>query len=176
MGHSKDELLTSRFEKGKGHKPLGPDRTGAHPYQDGRTDIHPAHVQHHVPGIARGMEAQQHTKATLGKPGKPKGYPVMLNGHFNANDADPASPLDGPPRGKRLSPPTINPGCRDRSGDSLASEMAGTAHKRSKELPDTLRDLGRAILDEALNYSAADDRAALANNFGTLPAAVKENT
>ncbi len=173
MSHTKQELLTSNREK-QHHKPLGPDRSGAHPYQGGRVDVHLPHVQHHVPGLARGQEAQTHTKATLGVAPKPKGYPIAINGAFRADIANPASPLGGAPRGKRLTPPAINPGCRDRSGDALASETAGMAHKRSKALPDTLADLGRAILDEALSYSSADDRRAL--GIGTLPQAVKENT
>jgi hypothetical protein len=35
-----------------------------------------SHDVHHTPAIARGMEPQQHTNATLGKPGKAKGYAV----------------------------------------------------------------------------------------------------
>jgi hypothetical protein len=34
------------------------------------------HSTHHTPAIARGMEAQQHDRAILGKPSKAKGYAV----------------------------------------------------------------------------------------------------
>jgi hypothetical protein len=197
--HTRDELLTSRVQKHE-HVPQTHSDGGRHPNFYVKDPSDPSRLISHdnsVPNVARGMEHQTRTGPTLGKPPKPKrvayeAIPIAAGAlsvnrstgefHFGGQeasrrfDADPASPLDGPPRGKRLSPPAINPGCRDRSGDALSSEAPGIAHARTKRLPDTLADLGRAILDEALHYSAADDRAALANNFGTLRAAVKEST
>lgn len=66
-------------------------------------------------------------------------------------DADPASPIGGAPRGKMLADVKPVPGQRSRT----------SPHDPA---------LGKAILAEALNASAPDDRMA----FGKLPTDMKE--
>lgn len=108
---------------------------------------------HHGPALARNQEAQQHTRATLGKAPKPKGYEISIHDgmsdrqkalqgmqHANAGapDANPASPLSKEPAGKafvgKCAP--ISPGTRSRTN-------AG----HSGMTPD---DLGSAIMAEAV--------------------------
>lgn len=146
------------------------------------------HEVHHTPALARGMEPQQHTNATLGKPGKPKGYAVPPhNGmHTRSRDggvhlggnalsratANPANPLGGPPRGKVLAPVQPVPGQRSRVNDPLHGGAPGESHAKGKPDTTAMRDLGRAILAEAT--CAPDDRAALADyGVGALPEIVR---
>ncbi|HUI12985.1 MAG TPA: hypothetical protein VL048_05890 [Xanthobacteraceae bacterium] len=123
------------------------------------------HDVHHTPALARNQEAQQHTNATLGKPGKPKGYAVSLHngmteqqrkmtgmGHpmAGAPDAASANPLDPTVPGKRLTPVQPVPGMRSRSNDSLGGSKPGENHMRGKPDVDAMRSLGAAVLAEAL--------------------------
>lgn len=149
------------------------------------------HDVHHTPAIARGMEAQQHTNATLGKPGKPKGYAVPPhNGmHTRSRDggvhlggdalsratADPSNPLGGAPRGKVLTPVQPVPGQRSRTSDTLHSGAPGQNHARGKPNVDAIRGLGAAILAEAFANSAPDDPQAHGYGVGSLPDAVNED-
>lgn len=55
---------------------IGPDEQGRHPHQRGIDETTPMAPTHHTAPPSRGMEAQQH--AILGKPGKPKGYPIAV--------------------------------------------------------------------------------------------------
>ncbi len=125
--------------------------------------------------VARGMEAADHgTKPhCLGKPPKPKGYPIMIHdgmrstnrntgtnewgGHGASYDANPANPLNaGPPQGKRLSPPMPKPGMvRQQNSDKVQASIA---------------DESARVLNEAGSAPGSDagDRA----RFGTLPPAV----
>ncbi len=123
---------------------------------------------HHKPAIARGMEPQQ-SHATLGKPGRAKGYAVevhsgmshVTDGAFNAgiSRTESAAALQGYKlptdpviqHGNKITRRAeINPGSRSRNTDSLASETAGVAHARAKAKGDEgLHALGRAILAEA---------------------------
>jgi hypothetical protein len=98
---------------------------------------------HHTPAwAARGQEAQQHTRATLGKPAKAKtGYAIsvhsamtdqqkQLNGMGHniqgAPDASSSNPLAPTAPGKRLSPPMTKPGMRSRT--SQHDPLKGEAH------------------------------------------------
>jgi hypothetical protein len=148
----------------------------------------PALAAHHGPAIARGMEAQQHTTATLGKAPKPKGYPVSvhngmatrsrnsgafeLGGHLASYDANPANPLNaGAPAGKRLTPAAPVPGQRSRITDTLHAGSVGENHARGKGNTADMHELGAAILREAT--CAPDDAQALASwAIGTLPEVV----
>jgi hypothetical protein len=128
--------------------------------------------------LARGMEAAEHgTKPhCLGKPPVAKGYPVQIHdgmrstnpktgtlewgGHGASYDTNPANPLNsGPPRGKRLTPVMASPGMKDQSATPFADDVSRAAN-------------AKAILDEAGNNSAGDDRRAL--GIGTLPPVVTE--
>ena|ERR1700722_5727150 len=130
------------------------------------------HDVHHAPAIARGMEAQQHTTATLGKAPKAKGYAVSLHngaterqralqgmGHANstAPDANPANPLSKIPAGKPFvgKPVPVSPGMRSRTAPHDPA-------------------LARAILAEAFANSAADDRQAHCGIDPRLPIATSE--
>jgi len=46
------------------------------------------HSTHHTPAIARGMEAQQHDHATLGKPGKAKGVATPVHAGMHSRQID----------------------------------------------------------------------------------------
>lgn len=128
--------------------------------------------------LARRMEAADHgTKPhCLGKPPKPKGYPVHIHdgmrstnartgtlewgGHGASYDANPANPLNaGPPRGKKLAPVMASPGMKDQSATPFADDISRAAQ-------------AKAVLDEAANNSAGDDRRAL--GIGALPAVTEE--
>ena len=154
--------------------------------------VHP----HNVPNMAR-MTERTTVKATLGRMPLPKRsayerppvhsgmtmksrrtgvhYQAIGGDEMSRFDANGPSPLSGAPRGKRVAPVAVNPGCRDRSQDALASEEAGTAHARAKAAGhEAMHALGRAILNEAANHSAPDDRRAL--GIGTLPEATSKET
>jgi hypothetical protein len=195
MGRTKQELLTSKRTKDQ-HIPQTHSDGGRHPdfyakQGEGGLVSHP----HSVPNVARGMEHQAAPPTLARGTGKPKrsayeSVPIaggMLShnrntgklhfgGHEASYDSNPANPLNsGPPAGKRTARAEINPGCRDRSQDSLASENAGVAHARAKAAGnEALHSLGRAIWNEAANNSAVDDRRAL--GIGKLPDAVGEET
>ena len=128
--------------------------------------------------LARGMEAADHgTKPhCLGKPPKPKGYPIQIHdgmrstnartgtsewgGHGASYDANPANPLNaGPPQGKRRVPPMPSPGMRSRTNEGTVKP--------------SMADESARILNEAAAAPGSDagDRA----RFGTLPSAVTED-
>jgi hypothetical protein len=102
--------------------------------------------------------------------------------HYGADDlsradADPASPLGGPPQGKRLSPVRAVPGMRSRVSDLAGGGAPGENHIRGRRDPRAMAFLGAAVLNEALARSAPDDRMAL-DSYGiatSLPQSVKEN-
>jgi hypothetical protein len=161
--------LKSKFAKGQSVH--GPGHDGAPKpgfYGDGAHVSHP----HSVPNAARGMEHQEANPTLARGTGKPKRSafeqvpihssmvsvnPTTKQFHFGGQeasrrfDADPASPLDGPPKGKRTAKAEVNPGCRSRNADSLASENAGVAHARSKTngSEEALQELGQAVLRES---------------------------
>ena len=93
---------------------------------------------------------------------------------FDANGPD---PLSGPPRGKRLTPVQPVPGQRSRVNDALASAEPGAAHRAAMlgrdDFTKGLNDTAKAVLDEAGNASAVDDRRAL--GIGTLPQTTVED-
>lgn len=128
--------------------------------------------------LARGMEANEHGERPhcLGKPPKPKGYPIQIHsgmrstnpntgtsewgGYGASYDSNPGNPLNsGPPRGKVLSPVQPSPGMRSRTNEDQFRE--------------TLADLGKLVLDEASKARGSDrgDRA----RFGTLPETAEED-
>ncbi len=161
--------MKSKYQKGESVH--GPGHDGAPKpgfYGDGGHVSHP----HNVPNVARGMEHQV-TNPTLARgTGKPKrsAYeqvpvhnsmvsknPTTGKFHFGGMetsrrfDADPASPLDGPPQGKRTVRAEIHPSMRSRNADAVASEMPGTAHARAAKIGhEALHATGRAVLNEAL--------------------------
>lgn len=161
-GHTKSELTTSMRGKGEHVRHVGHD--GAPEYGKRRDGLvmhpHPASV----PNEARGMEHQATTPTLARGTGKPKRLgPIAIHSgfvstsprtgqlRFGADDADPASPLGGPPQGKRIVRAEIHPSMRSRSADALASEMPGTAHARAAKIGnETLHATGRAVLNEAL--------------------------
>jgi hypothetical protein len=129
---------------------------------------------HHSPAIARGMEAQTHTRATLGKPPKPKGYSIGIHngmrtvnratgefvdsGHLAAYDSNSGNPLNsGPPRGKRLTVPAPVPGQRSRIQPMNA---------------DAMRELSRQVMAEAYSVAEPDHPSKL--GIGVLPSATTE--
>jgi hypothetical protein len=131
------------------------------------------HDVHHTPALARGMEAQTHTRATLGKPPKAKGYAVSIhNGmterqqalkgmqHANATapDANPASPLSKEPQGKPF----------------IGKSVPPSPGMRSRTSATNLDALGKAVLAEAFAASSADDRTAHGIAPG-LPTQTNEN-
>lgn len=196
MGYSNDDLLKSKFDRGESIH--GPSHTGA-PKDgfyakpgEGRHVSHP----HSIPNQARGMEAQTHTTATLGKPPKMKraGHeqiPIaagMLSHHRHSGefrfggmeasyDANPANPLSaGPPRGKRLTPPAASPGMRLRRLDALASGAPGTAHAAfGDDDRAALHELGRRVLQDALDHER-QPFGPKRGKFAALPEATEENT
>jgi hypothetical protein len=162
----------------KKHIPMGPDELGRHPYHPGRqnnvtvpTEVHHSHSRQFEvdaskgKGIARestaakqshiavhgGMTAQQRYDATS------ESAQASLRALTGSYD-----PTTGVPRGKRLTPPTVNPGTRHRNLDASASEQPGVAHARSKmhQMLSPLQEMGQRIMDEALVYSSRDDRQA----------------
>ena len=146
---------------------------------------------HHGPAIARGMEHQP-TQVHIARGGKPKahlavpvhngmasrtrnGGPFVLGGDMASKfDANPASPLQGAPRGKSLTQPQPVPGQRSRATDTPHSGAPGENHARGKPNAAAMADLGRAILGEALAHSAPDDRQAHGYGIGTLPDSTAE--
>lgn len=187
---SKDDLQPRRQ---KSESTIGPGYDGKHRHfaKPGEPSLiaHP----HALPNAA-GMVDHTRVPMTLGKQPLPKNAwtpPPIHSGmmaksrkdgtHFSGvsgpdiarYDADGPDPLAGPPQGKRTARAEINPGCRDRSGDSLASEDAGVAAARAKAKGfEAMQALGRAILNEAAAGSAPDDRRAL--GIGTLPGSTTE--
>jgi hypothetical protein len=131
---------------------------------------------HHGPAMSRGIEAQQHTRATLGKPPKAKGYNVAPHSGmhtrsrqgdaFRGGDdlsratANPSNPLGGPPPGKVLTPVQPVPGQRSRTNDAPHGGQPGENHARGKPDVAALRALGGAVMAEAFADSASDDRMA----------------
>ena len=184
-GHTKDELLNSMRAKSEHVRHVGHD--GAPEYGKRRDGLvmhqHPASV----PNAARGMEHQATTPTLARGTGKPKRLgPIAIHAgfvstsprtgqlRFGADDADPASPLGGPPQGKRTVRAEINPGSRSRNLDSLASESAGTAAARAKAKgTEELHALGQAVLYEA-RLGSREGQHGL--KIGALPPRVVEET
>ena len=93
-------------------------------------------IPHNVPNMAR-MTERTTVKATLGRMPLPKRsayerppvhsgmtmksrrtgvhYQAIGGDEMSRFDANGPSPLSGAPRGKRVAPVAVNPGCRDRS-------------------------------------------------------------
>ncbi len=185
--HTKQELLTPTRERGDTRVGPGHDGKPRHFARSGEASLisHP----HAVPNAA-GMVDHTNVSATLGKQPLPKHAhlhsPPIHSGmmarsksgtHFSGlsgqdlsrYDADGPDPLAGPPQGKRTARAEINPGCRDRSGDSLASEDAGVAHARATAKgTEHIHALGKAIMDEAARGSHETQDGL---RIGTLPAA-----
>lgn len=146
---------------------------------------------HHGPAIARGMEHMP-TRGDLARGGKPKahlavsvhngmttrtrnGGPFVLGGDLASKfDADPASPLQGPPMGKRLTQPQPVPGQRRRANDAVGGSAPGENHAKGQPDVGAMRDLGRAILTEAFSNAAPDDRMAHSYGVGILPDSTTE--
>jgi hypothetical protein len=183
MTYSKTDLLASKFQKGESvHGPShdGGPKPGFYAKEGEGLVSHP----HSQPNIARGMEHQA-TNPTLARgTGKMKRLayekvPIhsAMGGGFNkvtndgAYDADPAAAMGGPPAGKRTLRAEINPGCRSRNADSLASESAGVAAARAASNGhEALHALGVAILNEA---RLGEHSSGL--KIGAVPGAVEEN-
>ena len=92
-------------------------------------------------------------------------------------DADPASPLNREAGAKRLTPVRPVPGQRSRITDLAAGGAPGENHVRGRRDPRAMAFLGAAVLSEALNRSAPDDRQALSYGIAaSLPQSVDEAT
>ena len=100
---------------------------------------------HHVPAPSRGMEAQQHDKAILGKPAKAKGYPVAVHdamhhvqdGAFNAgiSKTESAAALQGY---ELPTDPAVQHGPKSTADPGVPSahaERSATRRLRSREWP-----------------------------------------
>jgi hypothetical protein len=96
-------------------------------------------------------------------------------------DADPSgldtvSVVEGPPRGKALSPVQPSFGQRDRTNDALSSGVPGAAHKAAMlsrdEFTKGMVEISKDVLDQAANARGSDafDRA----RFGKLPDSTTE--
>lgn len=161
-GHTKDELLTSRVEKGNTRMGPGHDGVPRHFAKSGEAGLiaHP----HAAPNVA-GQTDHTNVHAAMGKAPQPKhAHQIATPLHSGAMgrfDADPADATGGPPAGKVLRRAEINPGTRSRNLDSLASEAAGTAHARAKAKGhDELHALGNAIVAEAFAHTDRQTRTA----------------
>lgn len=91
---------------------------------------------HHGPAQARAIEAAQHDKATLGKPPKPKGYPIYLTHGHSAPDASGPSPLDPTAQGKHEPPVMVHPGM-------TRQQIAGATFNGEDVLKEALQSGGR---------------------------------
>jgi hypothetical protein len=150
--------------------------------------IHPGigHAHPHYAGNVAGQTDQTHVKADLGKPPLPKrAFTEALEIHSGMNakakdgthfaglsgqdlsryDADPAgldtvSAIEGPPRGKRLSPVQPSFGMRSRVNDASASAEPGAAHAaamlNAADFTKGMTDLSKRVLTEAANARGSD--------------------
>lgn len=104
-----------------------------------------------TPEIHSGMNAKSRSDGTH--------FAGLSGQDLSRYDADGPNPLSGPPRGKRLSPVAISPGMRSRTNEDQPLIPAA--------------DLAKAVMDEAADNSAPDDRRAL--GIGTLADHVTED-
>lgn len=121
----------------------------------------PEHAVHHVPALARGMEAQQHTTATLGKPPKPKGYPISV--HNAMRHVTSGNTFQSISRTEAAKPPEASgPNPLEPDYRRLGAKQQNVPiypGMRSRQLPmsqDQHFALGKAILDEAYRASGSD--------------------
>lgn len=147
---------------------------------------------HHAPKPSIGMKDQTHA-GNLARDGAVKqhlavpphsgmmtrtrnGGPFVLGGDLASKfDADPASPLQGPPMGKRLTQPQPVPGQRSRVNDAVGGSAPGENHAKGKPDSAALRSLGASVLAEAFSNAAPDDRAAHSYGIGLIAPTTQED-
>lgn len=127
--------------------------------------------------------APQIHSAMMGKARSDGTHFAGLSGQdLSRYDADPSgldtvSVVEGPPRGKVLTPVQPSFGQRDRTNDALSSGVPGAAHKAAMlnrdEFTKGMVDISKDVLNQAANAQGSDafDRA----RFGKLPDSTAED-
>lgn len=180
--------LKPRVAKGK--STIGPGHDGAAKpgfYADG-PGAQPL-ITHHEPAPSLGMKDQTHA-GNLARDGAVKRHAAVPihsgmvtrskasdQFHFGGDalsraDSNPANPLTGPSRGKRIDPPKPSFGQRSRHDDALGGSQPGDNHRRNVG-KGVLAELGQQIMREALAVAGPDHPSNM--GVGAFPQSTEES-